>query len=193
MGPGQSEADALAAIKAIAGKNQLFTNYIGQGYYGTHALADPAQPAGKPAWYTAYTPYQPEISQGRLESLLNFQTLISDLTGLPISNASLLDEGTAAAEAMTFCKRLSKNKAGNAFFASRHCHPQTLDVLRTRAEPLGIEVVVGDERELTDASPYFGALLQYPASNGDLFDNAELVERFHAAGAWWPWPPTCWP
>ncbi len=184
MGPGQSEADALAAIKAIAGKNQLFTNYIGQGYYGTHTPSPILRNLlENPAWYTAYTPYQPEISQGRLESLLNFQTLISDLTGLPISNASLLDEGTAAAEAMTFCKRLSKNKAGNAFFASRHCHPQTLDVLRTRAEPLGIEVVVGDERELTDASPYFGALLQYPASNGDLFDNAELVERFHAVGA----------
>ncbi|WP_236234376.1 aminomethyl-transferring glycine dehydrogenase [Pseudomonas tohonis] len=184
MGPGQSEADALAAIKAIAGKNQLFTSYIGQGYYGTHTPSPILRNLlENPAWYTAYTPYQPEISQGRLESLLNFQTLISDLTGLPISNASLLDEGTAAAEAMTFCKRLSKNKASNAFFASRHCHPQTLDVLRTRAEPLGIEVVVGDERELTDAAPYFGALLQYPASNGDLFDNAELVERFHAAGA----------
>ena len=184
MGPGQSEADALAAIKTIAGRNQLFTNYIGQGYYGTHTPSPILRNLlENPAWYTAYTPYQPEISQGRLESLLNFQTLISDLTGLPISNASLLDEGTAAAEAMTFCKRLSKNKAGNAFFASRHCHPQTLDVLRTRAEPLGIEVVVGDERELTDASPYFGALLQYPASNGDLFDNAELVERFHAVGA----------
>ncbi|MDU9416858.1 aminomethyl-transferring glycine dehydrogenase [Pseudomonas sp. zfem005] len=184
MGPGQSEADALAAIKAIAGKNQLFTNYIGQGYYGTHTPSPILRNLlENPAWYTAYTPYQPEISQGRLESLLNFQTLISDLTGLPISNASLLDEGTAAAEAMTFCKRLSKNKASNAFFASRHCHPQTLDVLRTRAEPLGIEVVVGDERELTDAAPYFGALLQYPASNGDLFDNAELVERFHAVGA----------
>ncbi|MDW3715716.1 MULTISPECIES: aminomethyl-transferring glycine dehydrogenase [Pseudomonas] len=184
MGPGQSEADALAAIKAIAGKNQLFTSYIGQGYYGTHTPSPILRNLlENPAWYTAYTPYQPEISQGRLESLLNFQTLISDLTGLPISNASLLDEGTAAAEAMTFCKRLSKNKASNAFFASRHCHPQTLDVLRTRAEPLDIEVVVGDERELTDAAPYFGALLQYPASNGDLFDNAELVERFHAAGA----------
>ncbi|MDH4567371.1 aminomethyl-transferring glycine dehydrogenase, partial [Pseudomonas sp. BN414] len=136
-----------------------------------------------PAWYTAYTPYQPEISQGRLEALLNFQTLVSDLSGLPVANASLLDEGTAAAEAMTFCKRLAKNKASHAFFASQHCHPQTLDVLRTRAEPLGIEVVIGDERELTDASAYFGALLQYPAANGDVFDYRELVARFHAAGA----------
>jgi len=181
---GQSEADALAALKAIAGKNQLFKSYIGQGYYNTHTPAPILRNLlENPAWYTAYTPYQPEISQGRLEALLNFQTLISDLTGLPIANASLLDEATAAAEAMTFCKRLSKNKASHAFFASVHCHPQTLDVLRTRAEPLGIEVVVGDERELGDVSAFFGALLQYPASNGDVFDYREVVQRFHAAGA----------
>lgn len=181
---GQSEADALAALKAIASKNQLFKSYIGQGYYNTHTPAPILRNLlENPAWYTAYTPYQPEISQGRLEALLNFQTLISDLTGLPIANASLLDEATAAAEAMTFCKRLSKNKASHAFFASVHCHPQTLDVLRTRAEPLGIEVVVGDERELGDVSAFFGALLQYPASNGDVFDYRELVQRFHAAGA----------
>ncbi|UUD63311.1 aminomethyl-transferring glycine dehydrogenase [Pseudomonas seleniipraecipitans] len=183
-GDGQSEADALAAIKAIAAKNQLFRNYIGQGYYGTHTPSPILRNLlENPAWYTAYTPYQPEISQGRLESLLNFQTLISDLTGLPIANASLLDEGTAAAEAMTFCKRLSKNKAANAFFASQHCHPQTLDVLRTRAEPLGIEVVVGDEAAIDDASAFFGALLQYPASNGDIFDYSQVVERFHSANA----------
>ena len=182
--PGLSEADALAKIKAIAGKNQQFKTYIGQGYYGTHTpSAILRNLLENPAWYTAYTPYQPEISQGRLESLLNFQTLIIDLTGLSIANASLLDEATAAAEAMTFCKRLSKNKASNAFFASMHCHPQTLDVLRTRAEPLGIEVVIGDESAITDASAYFGALLQYPASNGDIFDYRELVERFHAANA----------
>ncbi|UPF03095.1 aminomethyl-transferring glycine dehydrogenase [Pseudomonas mosselii] len=181
---GQSEADALAALKAIASKNQLFKSYIGQGYYNTHTPAPILRNLlENPAWYTAYTPYQPEISQGRLEALLNFQTLISDLTGLPIANASLLDEATAAAEAMTFCKRLSKNKASHAFFASVHCHPQTLDVLRTRAEPLGIEVVVGDERELGDVSAFFGTLLQYPASNGDVFDYREVVQRFHAAGA----------
>ena len=181
---GQSEADALASIKAIAGKNQLCKTYIGQGYYNCHTPAPILRNLlENPAWYTAYTPYQPEISQGRLEALLNFQTLISDLSGLPIANASLLDEATAAAEAMTFCKRLSKNKSGRAFFASRHCHPQTLDVLRTRAEPLGIEVVVGDERGLSDLSPFFGALLQYPASNGDVFDYRELVERFHATHA----------
>ncbi|MFV3403537.1 aminomethyl-transferring glycine dehydrogenase [Pseudomonas sp. NY15463] len=181
---GQSEADALAALKAIASKNQLFKNYIGQGYYNTHTPAPILRNLlENPAWYTAYTPYQPEISQGRLEALLNFQTLISDLTGLPIANASLLDEATAAAEAMTFCKRLSKNKASHAFFASVHCHPQTLDVLRTRAEPLGIDVVVGDERELSDVSAFFGALLQYPASNGDVFDYREVVQRLHAANA----------
>ncbi|MDU9396846.1 aminomethyl-transferring glycine dehydrogenase [Pseudomonas sp. zfem003] len=182
--PGQGEAEALAAIKAIAARNQLLRNHIGQGYYPCHTPSPILRNLlENPAWYTAYTPYQPEISQGRLESLLNFQTLISDLTGLPIANASLLDEGTAAAEAMTFCKRLSKNKASNAFFASRHCHPQTLDVLRTRAEPLGIEVVVGDEREISDVSAYFGALLQYPATDGDIHDHCDLVERLHGANA----------
>ncbi|MEK2611507.1 aminomethyl-transferring glycine dehydrogenase [Pseudomonas shirazensis] len=181
---GQSEAEALAALKAIAGKNQLFKSLIGQGYYNTHTPAPILRNLlENPAWYTAYTPYQPEISQGRLEALLNFQTMISDLTGLPIANASLLDEATAAAEAMTFCKRLSKNKASHSFFASQHCHPQTLDVLRTRAEPLGIEVVIGDERTLDDTSRFFGALLQYPASNGDVFDYRELVQRLHAGNA----------
>ncbi|TRO25692.1 glycine dehydrogenase (aminomethyl-transferring) [Ectopseudomonas mendocina] len=182
--PGLSEADALAKIKAIAAKNQQFKNYIGQGYYGTHTPSPILRNLlENPAWYTAYTPYQPEISQGRLEALLNFQTLISDLTGMQIANASLLDEATAAAEAMTFCKRLSKNKAANTFFVSQHCHPQTLDVLRTRAEPLGIDIEVGDEAAITDAGAYFGALLQYPASNGDIFDYRALVERFHAANA----------
>lgn len=184
LSAGQSEADALAAIKAIAQQNQLFKNYIGQGYYNTHTPAPILRNLlENPAWYTAYTPYQPEISQGRLEALLNFQTLISDLTGLPIANASLLDEATAAAEAMTFCKRLSKNKSSPRFFASSHCHPQTLAVLITRAEPLGIEVVIGDEHELADTDGFFGALLQYPASNGDIFDYRELVERFHAGNA----------
>ena len=184
LAAGQSEADALASIKAIAAKNQLCKTYIGQGYYNCHTPSPILRNLlENPAWYTAYTPYQPEISQGRLEALLNFQTLISDLSGLPIANASLLDEATAAAEAMTFCKRLSKNKISRAFFASSHCHPQTLDVLRTRAEPLGITVVVGDERELSDVSAFFGALLQYPASNGEVFDYRELIERFHAVHA----------
>ncbi|GLK88272.1 aminomethyl-transferring glycine dehydrogenase [Pseudomonas turukhanskensis] len=181
---GLSETAALAEIKAIADKNKQFKTYIGQGYYGTLTPAPILRNLlENPAWYTAYTPYQPEISQGRLEALLNFQTMICDLTGLQIANASLLDEATAAAEAMTFCKRLAKNKASQAFFASQHCHPQTLDVLRTRAEPLGIDVVVGDENAIEDFSAYFGALLQYPASNGDIFDYRALVEQFHAVGA----------
>ncbi|WP_028241314.1 aminomethyl-transferring glycine dehydrogenase [Stutzerimonas azotifigens] len=181
---GLGEAEALARLKAIAAQNRTFTSYIGQGYYGTHTPAPILRNLlENPAWYTAYTPYQPEISQGRLEALLNFQTLISDLTGLPIANASLLDEATAAAEAMAFCKRVSKNKASQRFFASRHCHPQTLDVLTTRAEPLGIEVVIGDELQLEDTAPFFGALLQYPATDGDIHDYRALVERFHASQA----------
>ena len=182
---GQGETEALAAIKAIAEKNQLLRNHIGQGYYPCHTPAPILRNLlENPAWYTAYTPYQPEISQGRLEALLNFQTLISDLTGMEIANASLLDEATAAAEAMTFCKRLAKNKAP-AFFVSRDCHPQTLDVVRTRAEPLGIEVVIGDEASLVEESfaGYFGLLLQYPASTGAILDHRQLVRRAHAAGA----------
>ncbi|KTT58360.1 glycine dehydrogenase [Pseudomonas oryzihabitans] len=180
---GLSEADALAELRAIAGKNHLLKSLIGQGYYNTHTPAPILRNLlENPAWYTAYTPYQPEISQGRLEALLNFQTLIGDLTGMPVANASLLDEGTAAAEAMTFCKRLAKNKA-NAFFASVHCHPQTLDVLRTRAEPLGIEVVVGVETEIEDHGRFFGALFQYPMTTGEIRDYRESIQAFQAAGA----------
>ncbi|WP_282280872.1 aminomethyl-transferring glycine dehydrogenase [Pseudomonas sp. PS02302] len=180
---GLSEADALSELRAIAGKNRLLKSLIGQGYYNTHTPAPILRNLlENPAWYTAYTPYQPEISQGRLEALLNFQTLIGDLTGMPVANASLLDEGTAAAEAMTFCKRLAKNKA-SAFFASVHCHPQTLDVLRTRAEPLGIEVVVGVETEIEDHGRFFGALFQYPMTTGEIRDYRESIQAFQAAGA----------
>lgn len=180
---GLSEADALAELRTIAGKNRLLKSLIGQGYYNTHTPAPILRNLlENPAWYTAYTPYQPEISQGRLEALLNFQTLIGDLTGMPVANASLLDEGTAAAEAMTFCKRLAKNKA-SAFFASVHCHPQTLDVLRTRAEPLGIEVVVGVETEIEDHGRFFGALFQYPMTTGEIRDYRESIQAFQAAGA----------
>ncbi|WP_079227339.1 aminomethyl-transferring glycine dehydrogenase [Pseudomonas putida] len=185
LSKGQGEAEALAALKAIAAKNQLFRNHIGQGYYPCHMPTPILRNLlENPAWYTAYTPYQPEISQGRLEALLNFQTLVCDLTGMQIANASLLDEATAAAEAMTFCKRLAKSKAP-AFFASRHCHPQTLDVLRTRAQPLGIEVVIGDEAALQDQDlqACFGLLLQYPASTGAIADHRALVQRAHAVGA----------
>ncbi|MCC8363913.1 aminomethyl-transferring glycine dehydrogenase [Lysobacter sp. A6] len=183
-GDGAGEAEALAELRAIAGRNTVLRSFIGQGYYNTHTPAPILRNLlENPAWYTAYTPYQPEISQGRLEALLNFQTLISDLTGMEIANASLLDEGTAVAEAMTFCKRLSKNKGANAFFVSQHCHPQTIDVVRTRAEPLGFDVVVGDEFALDDASKFFGAALQYPATNGDVHDLKAVVDKFHAAGA----------
>ncbi|MEE4707348.1 aminomethyl-transferring glycine dehydrogenase [Pseudomonas alliivorans] len=181
---GQGEAQALADLKVIASHNKLFHTYIGQGYYPCHTPAPILRNLlENPAWYTAYTPYQPEISQGRLEALLNFQTLVSDLTGMDIANASLLDEATAAAEAMTFCKRLGKSKA-SAFFASRNCHPQTLEVLRTRAEPLDIDVVVGDENELLEEGMdgYFGLLLQYPASTGGINDYRELVAKAHELG-----------
>jgi glycine dehydrogenase len=177
----RSEADALAELKEIAGRNQVFRNYIGQGYYGTHVpnviLRNILE---NPAWYTAYTPYQPEISQGRLEALLNYQTMVADLTGLDIANASLLDEGTAAAEAMTLARRGSRSKS-KVFFASIHCHPQTLEVLRTRASGLGIDVHVGDE---ADGLPEcFGVLLQYPHSLGGVSDYRALTEAAHAQGA----------
>ena len=177
----RGEAEALASLRDIAGRNQVFRNYIGQGYYGTHVpnviLRNILE---NPAWYTAYTPYQPEISQGRLEALLNFQTMITDLTGLDIANASLLDEGTAAAEAMALARRGSKAKT-KVFFASIHCHPQTLEVIRTRAEGLGIELVTGDE---TQGLPEcFGVLLQYPHSLGDIVDYRALANSAHEQGA----------
>ncbi len=177
----RSEADVLAELKRIAGRNRVFRNYIGQGYYGTHVpnviLRNILE---NPAWYTAYTPYQPEISQGRLEALLNFQTMVADLTGLDIANASLLDEATAAAEAMGLARRASSSKS-KVFFASVHCHPQTLALLHTRAAGLDIQVEVGDEAQgLPDC---FGVLLQYPHSLGGIADYRELVERAHAQGA----------
>lgn len=176
----RSEADALAELKEIAGRNQLFRNYIGQGYYGTHVpnviLRNILE---NPAWYTAYTPYQPEISQGRLEALLNYQTIVADLTGLDIANSSLLDEATAAAEAMTLAKRSSRSKS-KVFFASHHCHPQTLELLKTRASGLDIDVVVGDE---TQGLPEcFGVLLQYPHSLGGVVDYRAVTDAVHAQG-----------
>src|SRR5690606_17355910 len=139
-----SETAALARLKGIAERNEIFRSYIGQGYYGTHVphviLRNILE---NPAWYTAYTPYQPEISQGRLEALLTFQTMVADLAGLDIANASLLDEGTAAAEAMTLARRVSRAKS-RSFFVSQHVHPQTLEVVRTRASGLDIELIIGD-------------------------------------------------
>ncbi|MCB0634726.1 MAG: glycine dehydrogenase (aminomethyl-transferring), partial [Lewinella sp.] len=180
-----SEFEYLQALKQIAAKNKVFDSYIGLGYYDTITpsviLRNIFQ---NPGWYTQYTPYQAEISQGRLEALLNFQTMVSDLTGLPIANASLLDEGTAAAEAMTmFYGMKNKRKRGeavNQFLVSDQVLPQTLDILRTRALPLDIEIVVADWRAFEFNDKTFGILLQYPAADGEVADYRPLVEKAKA-------------
>ncbi len=176
----RAEADVLAEMKTLASANKVFRNYIGQGYYGTHTpnviLRNILE---NPAWYTAYTPYQPEISQGRLEAILNYQTMVADLTGLDIANASLLDEGTAAAEAMTLARRATQVKS-KVFFVSQFCHPQTIEVIRTRADGLDIEVVIGDESK--GVPECFGLLVQYPQSLGAVCDYRALTEQVHAQG-----------
>ncbi len=177
-----SEVDALARMRRAADKNEVYRSFIGMGYYGTITPGVIQRNVlENPGWYTAYTPYQPEISQGRLEALLNFQTAVTDLTGLEIANSSLLDEGTAAAEAMTLIKRVGKNK-NTAFFVDQDCHPQTIEVLTTRATPLGYDVIVGDPETDIDLSEVFGILLQYPGSSGNVRDIAPLIETAHAAG-----------
>ncbi len=178
----QSEYAALAQLKSIASKNQIFRSYIGMGYYDT--ITPPVIQRNileNPGWYTAYTPYQAEIAQGRLEALLNFQTMIIELTGLEIANSSLLDEGTAAAEAMAMSYGVCKNKA-NAFFVSNQCHPQTIEVVKTRAIPLGIEIIVGDHGQFTFETPIFGALLQYPATDGVVYDYRYFINKAHESG-----------
>jgi len=176
-----SEEEALVKIRAIAAKNRVFRSFIGQGYYGTHTPAVILRNIlENPAWYTAYTPYQAEISQGRMEALINFQTMVADLTAMQIANASLLDEATAAAEAMTLAKRSCKSRS-NLFFVSADCHPQTIEVVKTRAEPLGIQVEVGDDAAAERADA-FGVLLQYPCSTGDVRDYAKIVQAVHARG-----------
>ena len=184
--PATTEAAALAELKAIAGKNQLLKSFIGQGYYGTHTpgviLRNILE---NPAWYTAYTPYQAEISQGRMEALVNFQTMVCDLTGMPIANASMLDEATAAAEAMTLAKRSVKAKS-NVFVVAGDAHPQTIEVIQTRAKPLGLEVRLANSAEewntLLDGD-YFAALAQYPATSGRIDDLRADVEKAHAKQA----------
>jgi glycine dehydrogenase len=182
-GPALSEQGVLHQLRLTAAKNKVLTSLIGAGYYGT--VTPPVIQRNileNPAWYTAYTPYQPEISQGRLEALLNFQTMVCDLTGLDVANASLLDEGTAAAEAMALCHRSAKSKAG-AFFVDRDCHPQTIEVIATRAAPLGWEVVVGDPfRDLVPGN-VFGAIFQYPGTHGDCLDFSAPIAALQAAGA----------
>jgi glycine dehydrogenase len=183
LGTALSETEALARVRELAARNVVLTSLIGQGYYGT--ILPPVIQRNileNPAWYTAYTPYQPEISQGRLEALLNFQTMISDLTALDIANASLLDEATAAAEAMAMAQRISQS-GRTVFFADRDCHPQTLAVLRTRAEALGWRVVTGDPMRDIDPAAIFGALFQYPGTFGEVRDFREPIARLRAAGA----------
>ena len=178
-----SERGALDRLRETANKNRVLTSLIGQGYHGT--IMPPAIQRNileNPAWYTAYTPYQPEISQGRLEALLNFQTLVADLTGLDIANASLLDEATAAAEAMALAHRVTKSKA-SAFFVDAQCLPQTIAVLKTRAEPLGWEIIVGDPCKDLEPANIFGALFQYPGVEGAFHDYSEVIARLHESEA----------
>src|SRR5882724_2342256 len=183
LGAPLSETEALAHMGALAAQNQVFTSLIGQGYSGMILPAVIQRNIlENPAWYTAYTPYQPEISQGRLEALFNFQTMICDLTGLDVANASLLDEATAAAEAMALAERASQVKT-KSFFVDSDVHPQTLSLLRTRAEPLGWNLIVGDPRTDLDKADVFGALLQYPGSSGAVRDLRPVITALRAKGA----------
>ena len=176
--PAATEEDALKKLDQIASKNKIFKSYIGQGYYNTFPPSVIVRNVlENPSWYTSYTPYQPEISQGRLEALINFQTLISDLTGLEISNASLLDEATAAAEAMALAKRVSSSKA-NKFFVDEQCFPQTIEVIKTRAKPLGIKINVGPI-SVSLKDEYFGAIIQYPGADGNLKNYSKEISALH--------------
>ena len=184
-----SEQDYLKLIRDISHNNKVFKNYLGQGYYDTHVPSVIMRNVFKnPGWYTQYTPYQAEISQGRLESLLNFQTMVSDLTALPIANASLLDEATAAAEAMTmFFNMLNKDHdhiSRSKFFIDDEIFPQTKDVLLTRAAPIGIEIVTGDYKSAEIDTTFFGAIVQYPNDKGSIEDYSKFIHDVHTAGAY---------
>lgn len=174
---GCGEHETLAELRAIALKNKVFKNYIGQGY--SDCITPPVIQRNileNPGWYTAYTPYQAEISQGRMEALINFQQMVVDLTGLDIANASLLDEATAAAEAMHMAQQVSKQADSDAIFVSSGCHPQTIEVIRTRAEALGIRVIVAEESAFDFSEKVFAVLLQYPDTTGVARDYAEFSE-----------------
>src|SRR5688500_1431360 len=181
---GRAEHEVLADFRAIAAKNKVYRSFIGMGY--ADCVTPPVIQRNvleNPAWYTAYTPYQAEIAQGRLEALLNFQTIVMDLTSMQIANASLLDEATAAAEAMTMSYGIRGKEGKEVFFVSDACHPQTIDVVRTRAAVRGITVTVGDHRTAELGEDVFGVLLQYPATDGAVLDYREVCERAHSAGA----------
>src|SRR5437867_7030353 len=178
----KSEAEALADLRAISRKNKVARSFIGAGYYD--CVTPPVIQRNileNPGWYTAYTPYQAEIAQGRLEALLNFQQMIIDLTALDIANASLLDEATAAAEAMSLCHAAVPNR--KTFFVADDCHPQTIAVVQTRAEPLGIEIKIGEYSRFKFDDAVFGALVQYPATDGAIHDYVDFVRQAHDAGA----------
>ncbi len=180
---GLSEDEVVEALEHLANQNQVYRSYIGMGYYD--CLVPPVIQRNileNPGWYTQYTPYQAEISQGRLEALLNFQTMVIDLTGLPVANASLLDEATAAAEAMGMCYANVPREISRIFFVSETCHPQTIAVLQTRAEPLGIELIIGNHRDVNFDTPILGAIVQYPATDGSIYDYQQFAEQVHAAG-----------
>jgi glycine dehydrogenase len=179
----QREADTLTRLRAIASRNQVLRSHIGMGYYPTHTPSVIQRNVlENPGWYTAYTPYQAEISQGRLEALLTYQQMVMDLTGMELANASMLDEASAAAEAMTLLMRVNRKVRSARFLVDEDCHPQTLAVLRTRARPLGIEVVVGAAQELLEGEPAFGLLLQYPGSSGEVLDPEPIIARAQEAG-----------
>mgnify|MGYP006257396661 FL=1 len=181
IGESNSEYEALRKLKVISKKNQIYSNFIGMGYYGTYTpyviLRNILE---NPGWYTSYTPYQPEVAQGRLEMLLNFQQMIVDFTGMDIANASLLDESTAAAEAVGLSYRLNKSDC-KLVFVSENCHPQTIDLIKTRAEPMGLKVLVGNEDKVLEnlKEDVICGILQYPGTLGDIKDPSEAISKIH--------------
>src|SRR5213596_2766729 len=184
--PGRTEREVLQALRGLAAQNQLYRSYIGMGYH--HSFTPQVIQRNiveNPGWYTAYTPYQPEIAQGRLEALLNFQTMVADLTALPIANASLLDEATAAAEAMHVSEAVAQLPPGKApvFMIAERCHPQTIAVVRTRAEARGVQTVVADPHAFEFRPGVIGALVQYPTTDGEIEDYRAFCDRAHGAGA----------